>query len=204
MHTHVSLFEGDVNAFHDPGDEYGLSKVAKHFIAGLLVHADEICGITNQWVNSYKRLIPGYEAPVYKCWARNNRSALVRVPLAKRGKNESSRIEFRAPDPACNPYLALTVQLAAGLDGIERKLQAREPVHRNVFTMSFRDRRKYRIDELPRDLHEALEMFEKDSVVKEALGEHLTERFLEAKREEVEEYNNQVSRWEIERYLGRY
>jgi glutamine synthetase len=108
------------------------------------------------------------------------------------------------PDPACNPYLALTVQLAAGLDGIARKLQAREPVHRNVFTMSFRDRRKYRIDELPRDLHEALELFEKDDVVKDALGEHLTERFLEAKRNEVLQYNLQVSQWEIETYLGRY
>src|SRR6476620_5697448 len=119
MHTHLSLFEGDVNAFHDAGDEYGLSKVAKHFIAGLLVHADEICAITNQWVNSYKRLIPGYEAPVYKCWARNNRSALVRVPLSKSGKNESSRIEFRAPDPACNPYLAFSLILAARLKGID-------------------------------------------------------------------------------------
>ena len=117
MHSHLSLFEGDVNAFHDPGDEYGLSKVAKHFIAGLLVHASEIVAITNQWVNSYKRLIPGYEAPVYKCWARNNRSALVRVPLPKKGKSDSTRIEFRAPDPACNPYLAFSVMLAAGLEG---------------------------------------------------------------------------------------
>jgi glutamine synthetase len=134
-------------------------------------------------------------------WSTRNRSPLVRIP-DRRGLG--TRCELRMPDPACNPYLALTVQLAAGLDGIERKLPARQPVHRNIFTMSFRDRRKYRIDELPRDLHEALELFEKDRVVKEALGEHLTERFLEAKREEVLQYNLQVSQWEIDTFLGRY
>src|SRR6476659_1683009 len=140
MHSHLSLFEGDVNAFHDPGDEHGLSKVAKHFIAGLLVHADEICGITNQWVNSYKRLIPGYEAPVYKCWARNNRSALVRVPLPKRGKNESSRIEFRAPDPACNPYLAFSVMLAAGLKGIEEGYSLPPEATDNIYALTDAER----------------------------------------------------------------
>src|SRR5205823_10296926 len=119
MHTHFSLFEGDTNAFHDPGDEYGLSKVAKHFIAGLLRHAREITAVTNQWVNSYKRLVVGFEAPVYVAWARNNRSAIVNVPHAKRGKKESTRIEYRAPDPACNPYLAFAVILNAGLKGIE-------------------------------------------------------------------------------------
>src|SRR5438477_5899254 len=117
MHTHLSLFEGDVNAFHDPGDEYGLSKVGKHFIAGVLYDAREITAVTNQWVNSYKRLVVGYEAPVYICWARNNRSALVRLPLPKRGKETSTRIEYRAPDPGCNPYLAFSVLLAAGLKG---------------------------------------------------------------------------------------
>ena len=144
--------------------------------------------------------MPGYEAPVNVAWSMRNRSPLVRIP-DRRGLG--TRCELRMPDPSCNPYLALTVQLAAGLDGVERKLQAREPVNRNIFTMSYRDRRKYRIDELPRDLHEALEMFEKDDVVKAALGEHLTERFLEAKRNEVLQYNLQVSRWEIESYLGR-
>src|SRR5436309_11235154 len=140
MHSHLSLFEGDVNAFHDPGDEHGLSKVAKHFIAGLLVHASEIVAITNQWVNSYKRLIPGYEAPVYKCWARNNRSALVRVPLPKKGKNESTRIEFRAPDPACNPYLAFSVMLAAGLRGIEEGYQLPSEATDNIYALTDAER----------------------------------------------------------------
>jgi glutamine synthetase len=201
MHTHQSLFRGKENAFSDPKGPHGLSKVALSYIEGLLQHARGFCAVTNPLINSYKRLVPGYEAPVNVAWSMRNRSPLVRIP-ERRGLG--TRCELRMPDPACNPYLALTVQLAAGLDGIERKLQAREPVNRNIFTMSFRDRRKYRIDELPRDLHEALEMFEKDAVVKEALGEHLTQRFLEAKRNEVSEYNRQVSRWEIEEYLGRY
>ena len=143
--------------------------------------------------------MPGYEAPSNVAWSTRNRSPLVRIP-DRRGLG--TRCELRMPDPSCNPYLALTVQLAAGLDGVERKLEAREPVHRNIFTMSFRDRRKYRIDELPRDLHEALELFEKDDVVKAALGEHLTERFLEAKRNEVLQYNLQVSQWEIDTLSG--
>src|ERR687897_645021 len=187
MHTHQSLFRGKENAFFDPKAEYQLSRTALSYIEGLLQHARGFCAITNPLINSYKRLVPGYEAPVNVAWSMRNRSPLVRIP-----------------DPSCNPYLALTVQLAAGLDGIERKLEAREPVSRNIFTMSYRDRRKYRIDELPRDLHEALEMMEKDDVVKQALGEHLTERFLEAKRNEVLQYNLQVSKWEIDSYLGRY
>jgi glutamine synthetase len=201
MHTHQSLFRGKDNAFHDPKAEHQLSKVALSYIEGLLQHARGFCAITNPLINSYKRLVPGYEAPVNVAWSMRNRSPLVRIP-DRRGLG--TRCELRMPDPSCNPYLALTVQLAAGLDGIERKLAAREPVNRNIFTMSFRDRRKYRIDELPRDLHEALEMFEKDKVVQAALGDHLTERFLEAKRNEVTQYNKQVSRWEIENYLGRY
>jgi glutamine synthetase len=201
MHTHQSLFRGKENAFFDPKGQYQLSKTALSYIEGLLQHARGFCAITNPLINSYKRLVPGYEAPSNVAWSTRNRSPLVRIP-DRRGLG--TRCELRMPDPSCNPYLALTVQLAAGLDGIERKLQAREAVHRNVFTMSFRDRRKYRIDELPRDLHEALELFEKDQVVKEALGEHLTERFLEAKRNEVLQYNLQVSPWEIETYLGRY
>ena len=201
MHTHQSLFRGRDNAFFDAAAEHQLSAVALSYIEGLLQHARGFCAITNPLVNSYKRLVPGYEAPVNVAWSMRNRSPLVRIP-DRRGTG--TRCELRMPDPSCNPYLALAVQLAAGLDGVERKLEAREPVSRNIFTMSHRDRRKYRIDELPRDLHEALEMLEKDDVVKAALGEHLTERFLEAKREEVEEYNRQVSPWEIERYLGRY
>jgi glutamine synthetase len=201
MHTHQSLFRGKDNAFYEAKSEFQLSKVALSYIEGLLQHARGFCAITNPLINSYKRLVPGYEAPVNVAWSMRNRSPLVRIP-DRRGLG--TRCELRMPDPSCNPYLALTVQLAAGLDGIERKLQAREPVNRNIFTMSFRDRRKYRIDELPRDLHEALEMFEKDDVVTGALGEHLTERFLEAKRDEILQYNLQVSRWEIDNYLGRY
>jgi glutamine synthetase len=201
MHTHQSLFRGKENAFFDPKAEYQLSRTALSYIEGLLQHARGFCAITNPLINSYKRLVPGYEAPVNVAWSMRNRSPLVRIP-ERRGLG--TRCELRMPDPACNPYLSLTVQLAAGLDGIEQKLQAREPVSRNIFTMSFRDRRKYRIDELPRDLHEALEMFEKDDVIKTALGEHLTERFLEAKRNEVLQYNLQVSQWEIDTYLGNY
>ncbi|MFL5494654.1 MAG: type I glutamate--ammonia ligase [Gemmatimonadales bacterium] len=201
MHTHQSLFRGKENAFFDPKAEYQLSRTALSYIVGLLQHARGFCAITNPLINSYKRLVPGYEAPVNVAWSMRNRSPLVRIP-ERRGLG--TRCELRMPDPSCNPYLALTVQLAAGLDGVEQKLEAREPVNRNIFTMSYRDRRKYRIDELPRDLHEALEMFEKDEVVKAAMGEHLTERFLEAKRNEVQQYNLQVSRWEIDNYLGRY
>src|SRR5689334_20916187 len=201
MHTHQSLFRGKDNAFYDPKGEHQLSKVALSYIEGLLQHARGFCAITNPLINSYKRLVPNYEAPTNVAWSTRNRSPLVRIP-DRRGLG--TRCELRMPDPACNPYLALTVQLAAGLDGVERKLVAREAVNRNIFRMSFRDRRKYRIDELPRDLHEALEQFEKDSVIKAALGEHLTERFLEAKRNEVLQYNLQVSKWEIDTYLGLY
>ena len=201
MHTHQSLFSGKDNAFFDPKAEHQLSKVALSYIEGLLQHARGFCAITNPLINSYKRLVPGYEAPVNVAWSHRNRSPLVRIP-ERRGLG--TRCELRMPDPSANPYLALTVQLAAGLHGVEDKLPAREPVNRNIFRMSYRDRRKYRIDELPRDLHEALEYFEKDDVIKAALGEHLTERFLEAKRDEVVQYNLQVSRWEIDQYLGRY
>jgi glutamine synthetase len=202
MHTHQSLFRGlKDNAFFDAAAENQLSAVALSYIEGLLQHARGFCAITNPLINSYKRLVPGYEAPVNVAWSMRNRSPLVRIP-DRRGTG--TRCELRMPDPSCNPYLALAVQLAAGLDGVERRLEAREPVNRNIFRMTYRDRRKYRIDELPRDLHEALELLEKDDVVKDALGPHLTERFLEAKREEVLQYNLQVSQWEIDNYLGRY
>jgi glutamine synthetase len=202
MHTHQSLFRSEKdNAFFDPKADQQLSDVALHYIEGLLQHARGFCAITNPLINSYKRLVAGYEAPVNVAWSMRNRSPLVRIP-ARRGIG--TRCELRMPDPSANPYLALTVQLAAGLHGVEEKIPPREPVNRNIFRMSYRDRRKYRIDELPRDLHEALEFFEKDDVVKAALGEHLTERFLEAKREEIERYNLQVTPWEIDNYLGRY
>jgi glutamine synthetase len=202
MHTHVSLFEGDVNAFHDPGDEYGMSKVAKHFIAGLLVHASEICAITNQWVNSYKRLIPGYEAPVYKCWARNNRSALVRVPLSKTGKNESSRIEFRAPDPACNPYLAFSLILAAGLRGIDEGYELPPEATDNIYALTDEERLAVGIGSLPGSLRDALDAMEHSDLVAEALGDHVFENFLINKRREWADYKADVTPFEIARYLG--
>jgi glutamine synthetase len=201
MHTHQSLFKGATNAFHDPKAEHQLSNVALWYVEGLLQHARGFCAITNPLINSYKRLVPGYEAPVNVAWSMRNRSPLVRIP-ERRGVG--TRCELRMPDPSANPYLSLTVQLAAGLDGVEKQLACREPVNRNIFRMSFRDRRKYQIDDLPRDLHEALDRFEKDDVIKAALGEHLVERFLEAKREEVAQFNREVTAWEIKSYLGRY
>jgi len=201
MHTHQSLFAGGKNAFHDARAEWELSKVALAYIAGLLEHARGYCAITNPLVNSYKRLVPGYEAPVNVAWSMRNRSPLVRIP-DRRGTG--TRCELRMPDPSANPYLALAVQLAAGLDGVERKLTPPDPVNKNIFEMSHRERRRYRIDELPRDLHEALECLEKDGVIKAALGDHIFERFVEAKREEWEDYIGTVSEWEIERYLGAY
>src|ERR1700694_3499897 len=192
MHTHLSLFEGDVNAFHDPGDEFGLSKVGKGFIAGLLVHASEIVAITNQWVNSYKRLIPGYEAPVYKCWARNNRSALVRVPLSKTGKNESSRIEFRAPDPACNPYLAFSLILAAGLKGIEEGYQLPPEATDNIYALTDEERVAEGIGSLPGSLRDALDAMEHSALVAEALGGHVFENFLFNKRRGWADYKADV------------
>ncbi len=201
MHTHQSLFEGDKNAFWDAQAEHELSAVALQYIEGLLQHARALCAITNPLVNSYKRLVPGYEAPVNVAWSMRNRSPLVRIP-DRRGLG--TRCELRMPDPSGNPYLSLAVQLAAGLDGIERELEAREPVNRNIWKMSHRERRRYKIDELPRDLHEALVALEKDKAITDALGSHITERFLDAKREEVEQYNLQVSQWEMDTYLGHY
>ncbi|MDX2261389.1 MAG: type I glutamate--ammonia ligase [Gemmatimonadales bacterium] len=202
MHTHQSLLDaGGRNAFDDPVGPFGLSVVARQYIEGLLQHARGFCAITNPLINSYKRLVPGYEAPVNVTWSERNRSPLIRVPA---GRGHAARCELRMPDPSANPYLALCVQLAAGLDGIRQQLTLRDPVNRNVQTMSFRDRRRYRVDELPRDLHEALDFLERDEVVRDALGPHIAERFIEAKEKEVEQYNLQVSRWEIEQYLGRY
>jgi len=201
MHTHQSLFKKGQNAFHDPKGKWELSDTALHYIAGLLEHACGFCAVTNPLVNSYKRLVPGYEAPVNVAWSMRNRSPLIRIP-DRRGTG--TRCELRMPDPSANPYLALAVQLAAGLDGIERKLTPPDPVNKNIFEMSFRERRKFRIDELPRDLHEALEFLEKDEVIRAALGGHIYERFVEAKEGEWHEYIGQVSEWERQRYLGLY
>ena len=201
MHTHLSLFEGDTNAFHDPDDEYKLSKVGRSFIAGLLVHAREITAVTNQLVNSYKRLIPGSEAPVHVSWARNNRSALVRVPLAKAGKESSTRIEYRAPDPACNPYLAFSVMLAAGLKGLEEGYELGPEAAANVFELTDEERAAEGITGLPQSLAEALDEMERSELVAEALGEHIFEWFLRNKRSEWADYKAQVTPFELARYL---
>ena len=202
MHSHLSLFEGDVNAFHDPGDPHGLSKPGKAFIAGLLRHAREITAVTNQTVNSYKRLVVGYEAPVYVCWARNNRSALVRVPLPKRGKESSTRIEFRSPDPACNPYLAFSVMLAAGLKGIEEGYELPPEATNNIFEMTADERAVEGIGQLPQSLADAVDVMESSDLVAEALGEHVFDYFIRNKRDEWDTYKAQVTPWEIDRYLG--
>ena len=201
MHTHQSLFRGDQNAFYAANTDWQLSTVGLSYIAGLLKHARGFAAITNPLVNSFKRLVPGYEAPTNVAWSMRNRSPLIRIP-DKRGP--STRCELRMPDPAANPYLAISVQLAAGLDGIQNELTPPDPVNKNIFTMSHRERRKYRIDELPRDLHEALECLEKDSVIRDALGEHIYNRFVEAKRQEWLEYSLSVSNFEVDRYLAKY
>jgi len=201
MHTHQSLFRDGVNAFWDGKAQWELSPVALHYIGGLLRHARGMCAITNPLVNSYKRLVPGYEAPVNVAWSMRNRSPLIRVP-ERRGLG--TRVELRMPDPAANPYLALAVMLAAGLDGVETKADYREPVNENIWEMSFRERRRLRIDDLPHDLNEALDELDKDDVVRAALGDHVARHFVEAKRQEWREYITQVSPWELEAYLAKY
>ncbi|GBF06538.1 glutamine synthetase, type I [Deinococcus aerius] len=198
MHCHLSLFRGGQNAFADPGGEHGLSDTARHFIAGLLEHAEGMAAITNPLVNSYKRLVPGYEAPVNVAWSTSNRSALIRIP-AKRGN--STRAEVRMPDPSCNPYLTLAALLAAGLDGIEQGLEPPPAIGRNIFRMTVREKRHHRIRELPADLREAVDELEKDPVIAGALGEHVMEHFVAAKRAEWREYSATVHPWELERYL---
>ncbi len=202
MHTQVSLFEGDVNAFHDPGDEFGLSKVGRCFIAGLLHHAREITAVTNQTVNSYKRLIAGYEAPVHICWARNNESALVRLPAPKKGKESSTRIEFRSPDPAANPYLAFSVMLAAGLKGVEEGYDLPPEATNNIYEMTPEERAAEGIGSLPQSLTEAISAMEESELVAEALGEHVFDYFIRNKRKEWLDYKAHVTPWELDRYLG--
>ena len=201
MHTHQSLFRGKDNAFWDRKAQWELSKTALHYIGGLLKHARGMCAITNPLVNSYKRLVPGYEAPVNVAWSMRNRSPLIRVP-ERRGPG--TRVELRSPDPSANPYLALAVMLAAGLEGVATKADWREPVNENIWEMSHRERRRLRIDDLPHDLNEALDELEKDSVITGALGEHVTRHFLEAKRQEWRDYITQVTEWELENYLLKY
>ena len=201
MHTHVSLFEGDRNAFHDPKDPAHLSVVGRRFVAGLLRHGREITPVLNQWVNSYKRLIPGYEAPAYVCWSRHVRGAFVRVPGAKPSKAASTRVEVRSPDPACNPYLAFSVILAAGLRGIQEGYELPEEVTDDVDAMSAADRAARGIVALPEDLADAVDEMERSELVAEALGEHVFEEFLRNKRLEWESYREYVSPFELQRYL---
>ncbi|MGH9044401.1 MAG: type I glutamate--ammonia ligase [Acidimicrobiales bacterium] len=201
MHTHLSLWEGERNAFADPNDPYGLSPVARHFIAGLLAHAREISAITNQWVNSYKRLVLGYEAPSHLSWARNNRSALVRVPVVKSGKLESTRIEYRAPDSACNPYLAFAVILAAGLHGIEEAMELGDETDADLLELGSEELAAKGIGSLPISLSEAVDEMERSELLLGTLGDHVFEWFLRNKRAEWSAYRSEVTPFELARYL---
>ncbi len=203
MHTHLSLFEGDRNAFFEPGSEYQLSKVARSFIAGLLAHAPEITAVTNQWVNSYKRLAGGAEAPSWICWGHNNRSALIRVPMYKPAKGNSTRIEFRSMDSACNPYLALALLLAAGLKGIEEGYELPDGAEDDVWGLSESERKAMGMKPLPSSLDQAIEIMERSELVAETLGEHVFDFFLRNKQAEWEDFRRQVTQWELDRYLPR-
>ena len=201
MHTHQSLFIGDKNCFYDDKMPDNLSELAMNYIAGILHYAPEFTSITNQWVNSYKRLVPGYEAPVHVTWAKKNRADLIRVPQITRSNPESARIEYRAPDPACNPYLAFSVMLAAGLEGIKNKMEPPEPMTQNVMNMSDDEKAKAGIMVLPGSLHEALKLTEGSTFVRETLGDHVFESFMENKRIEWENYRSHVTDYEIQKYL---
>jgi glutamine synthetase len=200
MHTHMALYEGDKNAFYDADAEHHLSKVAKAFIAGVLRHAREITAVCNQWVNSYKRLVPGYEAPVYICWARQNRSALLRIPTSM-GSGEDIRVEFRSPDPACNPYLAFSLMLAAGLQGVADNAELPPQAADNIYEMTPSERRALGIESLPEDLSEAIGLMQKSELVRATLGDHLFEFFARNKLSEWDSYKAYVSPFEIERSL---
>jgi glutamine synthetase len=203
MHTHMSLWDDKKgrNAFSDPKDPYGLSEIARSYIAGVLEHARGMIAVLAPLVNSYKRLVPGFEAPVYIGWARINRSALIRIPQSSKGQYNSVRIELRCPDPSSNPYLAFAAMLAAGLDGVERKLKPPEPVEENLYHFDAAKLESRKIKQLPGTLREAIDELKADAVITEALGEHIFERFVEAKTEEWDEYRMQVSAWEVDRYL---
>jgi len=201
MHTHQSLFKGNKNALFDGRDKYHLSQEGKAFIAGLLFHAQEITSICNQWVNSYKRLVPGYEAPVYICWGQRNRSALVRVPMYKPGEEMSTRAELRSPDPACNPYLSFAVMLAAGLEGIEKGYELPAPIEKDIFLLSDEEKETQGIKLLPGSLIEAIQITEKSHLVKETLGEHIFNKFIDNKKIEWDRYRIQVTDYELQKYL---
>lgn len=206
MHVHQSLWNSSEgkNAFFDRHDQYGLSEIAKQFIAGQLAHAKAMCAVLSPLINSYKRLVAGFEAPVYVSWARTNRSALVRIPKFSPNKPEATRIELRSPDPTCNPYLAFAVMLRAGLDGIKRKLPLPQPIEEDLFEFTDEMMARHGVDVLPGSLHQALEAMEKDDVICDALGPHIYSRFLEAKIMEWKDFRQRVTSWEIQRYLGVY
>ena len=201
MHVHQSLFKGSKNAFYDKEEEYNLSTTAKHYIAGLMRHAPELTAVTNQWVNSYKRLVPGYEAPVYVSWARRNRSSMVRVPMYKPGKEMATRAELRCPDPACNPYLAFAVMLGAWMMGIEKKYELPAPVEEDIFEMNPAERKAHGITDLPGNLYAAILETEKSELVRNVLGDHVFEKFLQNKKIEWDQYRTHVSQFELNKYL---
>ena len=207
MHTHQSLYNisEERNAFYDADNQYGLSEVARSYMAGILAHARGMCAVLAPLVNSYKRLVPGYEAPTYLTWGRINRSALIRVPMASPGRStEATRVEVRCPDPSSNTYLAFAAMLAAGLDGVEKNMELGEPVEESLFEMEAARLAEKGIRELPGTLGEAIEELEKDEVICEALGDHVLTRFVEAKRAEWDEYRTQVTAWEVDRYLDAF
>lgn len=201
MHVHQSLFQGQRNAFFDAQDPYHLSKTAKAYIAGILKHAPEIVAVTNQWVNSYKRLVPGYEAPTYISWGQKNRSALVRVPRYKPGKEQATRVEFRCPDPACNPYLAFAVMLAAGLRGVTEEYPLPEPIEEDIYSMSPAERSSRGILSLPDNLYAAILEAEKSDLLRQALGEDVFQKFIANKKVEWDEYRAQVTDAELRKYF---
>jgi glutamine synthetase len=201
MHTHQSLFKGEKNAFFSPEDENCLSDTAKKFMAGQLQHSKEICSIFAQWANSYKRLVPGYEAPVYIAWSKRNRSALIRVPQYHPGKEKAVRAEFRPPDPSCNPYITFAAMLQAGLDGIENDYELAAPLDKNLYDLSEEDRKKAGIESLPDSLGEAISITEKSDFVRKAIGDHIFSRFVELKRKEWADYRIQITPYEIDNLL---
>jgi glutamine synthetase len=201
MHVHQSLFNGDRNIFFAPGNDYNLSDDAKSYMAGLLRHVKEFALVTNQWVNSYKRLVPGYEAPCYISWGRRNRSSLIRVPMYRVGKEKATRIELRSPDPACNPYLAFSVMLASGLKGMREKYELPGPVEQNIFHMTGEEKESLKIDVLPKNLLDAIWAAEESALMKEALGDHIFSSLIANKKVEWDAYRTHVSRYELDKYL---
>ncbi len=201
MHVHQSLFKGDRNAFFDKDDNYHLSKIGRCYIAGLLKHAPEFTSITSQWVNSYKRLLPGYEAPVYLSWARRNRADLIRVPDYRPGRENATRVELRSPDPSCNPYLAFSVMLAAGLEGMEKEYEVPDPVEENVYELTEEERERRGIENLPANLWEAIQLTERSELVRKCLGEHVFSSFIKNKKIEWNQFQAQVTDYELKRYL---